>query len=419
MNITLTEGLLIAILFVLSIIVVIFFATIYRRASQSSRYRELDRKKDLYAKIIQDHIQTSGIPRDLSGLASKVDSTEWHAVEHVLLEMMGRRDHENEVKSLFETLGYADHYEKNLGKKNVITKASAIDMLGKMRCERSLGKLVGLLQDENPEIVTVTVRAIGKIGSAMGLRRLLEEMPRLLSNSLVTVKTIETSLAHFGGSSVAILVEYGEKCDDPLCKALLLEVLSSAGPGGVASLALSNLQHPDPEVRSRALKVLGAAGDGLEGSVPAKAETLLSDPVWFVRLQAARAMGNLGYEAAIDKLGDALLDKNWQVRNAAATALTKFGNRSLSTFLGTLMYRDRYAKESICEEIQKTGFIDILFDNLHSGDAALYAKSRQVLEIMKSLDYCTPLLEYADAGTNETTRFELQRILNPEKTACP
>ncbi|MGE5752805.1 MAG: HEAT repeat domain-containing protein, partial [Deltaproteobacteria bacterium] len=205
--------------------------------------------------------------------------------------------------------------------------------------------------------------------------------------------------------------------DAPICKALVLKILSSAGPGAAAPLALKNLHHPDPEVRSQALKVIGAAGNGLGDSGAAGAAALLSDPVWFVRLQAAKALGNLGYEKAMDRLGDALLDSNWQVRNAAATSLTKFGNRSISIFLGTLLYKDRYAKESICEEIQKTGFIDILFENLTSKDAAVRTKSKRILGIMKSLNYCTPILEYMNDGTNEETRFELGRILHQEHPA--
>ncbi len=104
--------------------------------------------------------------------------------------------------------------------------------------------------------------------------------------------------------------------------------------------------------------------------------SLLDDPVWFVRLQATKALGNLKYKKAIDILGGLLLDKNWQVRNAAALALTNLEDDSIDIFLRVLKYKDAYAKESVCEEIQKTNFISRLIENLRSDQKEIYEKSK-------------------------------------------
>lgn len=408
--------LMVVILVVVLVIMVLVVATVSRRALRGKRYKILDRHRDFYSKKIGEFLE-SGMGSNIIGeLAFPPNSLKWHAIHEILLDISATGKHGEKLESIFMGTGYVDYYEKKLSSRNNITKASAIDKLGKMRCERPTAKLIGLLKDENPEIVSVTVRALSRIGSPAGLRGILEEIPNLLSRSLVTVKTIETSVANFGPASFPLLIEYGEKYHDPMCKALVLEMLSALSSGEAIPLALSHLDHQDPEVRSKSLKLIGAAGAGLDDSAIAQAAARLADPVWFVRLQAAKAMGNLRYEKAMERLGDTLLDNNWQVRNAAATALTKFGNHSIDIFLGTLLYKDRYAKESICEEIQRTDFIDILFENMNAKDLPLYKKSREILDIMKSINYCAPFYQYLITGTNEKTKYELELILKKEQS---
>lgn len=411
--------LILVIISIVSIIAGVISATIYRRASKKIKYKALDGMRNVYSRKITEYFESGDIHEKIVELTSKINSTKWHAIEEIMLDIIADKRYENDAKRLFVKMGYADYYEKRLRKKNVIQRASAIDKLGKMRCGRATEKLIPLLKDENPEIVTVTVRSLSKIGSPIGLRSILDGIPKFLSRPLVTVKTIETSLANFGKAAIPSLVEYCGIYPEPMCKALVLEILSALNAVEAVPLALSNLSHQDPEVRSKALKIIGAVGDGLQDSDIPRVAGLLSDPVWFVRLQAARALGNMRREETIDKLGDALLDSNWQVRNAAAMALTKFGNRSLHVFLGTLLYKDRYAKESICEEIQRTDFIDALFGNLNSKDICVYKKSRQILEIMNSLGYCTPFHECINTGTEEKIKYELEIILSQEQPPPP
>jgi hypothetical protein len=144
---------------------------------------------------------------------------------------------------------------------------------------------------------------------------------------------------------------------------------------------------------------------------------LLDDSVWYVRLKAAKALGDLKHERAGNLLAKRLVDANWQVRNAAATAVIAVNARPMDIFLDTLGHTDRYAKESVCEEIQKTGFVYRLIDNLASPDRETSGKSREILKIMGSLGYGTPLREYADTGTNEAVRRELALLLTPGEGA--
>jgi len=138
---------------------------------------------------------------------------------------------------------------------------------------------------------------------------------------------------------------------------------------------------------------------------------LLEDRVWFVRLQAAKALGTLRYERAVDKLGALLLDQNWQVRNAAARALTHIGDASLDVFLDILRYKDRYAKGSICEELERTNFTRTLIENLTSPDKRTHEKSRDILRIMHSLNFSTPIYDYLNSGKDNGIKHEMASLI--------
>jgi HEAT repeat protein len=346
-------------------------------------------------------------------------SLQWRAVEEVLFERIADSAYEKEVARLFLQLGYRDYYENRLKSKRPITKATAIDKLGKMLSESSTAALVKILNtEETPEVLAVTVRALCRAGSLEGLKGILERLPELYRKSLVSHKTVESSLVKLKADAVPLIVFYGGNSDDPKIKATLLEALSHLPATPLSfSFAAAHLSAPDAEVRARAVRVFGSHDTARNMVRPELLLPLLEDPAWFVRLQAARAFERLRYERAVDGLGTLLLDANWQVRNAAARALANIGNASLEVFLNTLQHTDRYAKESICEETERTNYTQRLIESLMSPDAEISAKSRAVLGIMHSLNFSTPLHEYVAKGDNDALKREL--LLLMQEIECP
>jgi len=397
--------------FLLLVILTVFSATIYRRAAALRRYRILDRNRDRYGKKFRELIDEGKSVEEFSAFAFPSLSAEWHAIEHVLFGLLADRGYESAGVALFDKLGYRSHYERKLGNRSIIVKSSAAEKLGRMRCEASTGKLVPLLDDRNAEIVPVTVRALSKIGTREALEAVLDRLPDLYSRSFVSRKSIESSLRNFGPAAVPDLVRYGEQYRDPVSRASVLEVLGVLGAPEALPLAIRNLGHGDSEVRAKALKAIGAAGGGLPPGEKDRVVALLDDPVWFVRLQAAKALGTLRHDKAEPLLAKRLVDGNWQVRNAAATALVLASDNAIGIFLDTLGATDRYAKESVCEEIQNTDFVYRLIDNLVSPGGETYGKSREILKIMASLGYGTPLREYLESGADDGIRRELTLIV--------
>ncbi len=399
---------------IVMLILVLFLAVVVRRILNARKYAALDRYRKLYREKIKTALLSGSTLSVIEDLRARPLSLQWRAVEEILFGLVEQGKYKKELQQLFYRLGYRDYYEKKLKSKRVITKAAAVDKVGKMLSEFSTGKLIDILNSEdNPEILTVTIRALCRNSYREGLKAILERLPDLYKKPLVSQKTIETSLIHFSADAVPLLVAYGRKYGDPKITASLLEVLSRL-PANPMSLyyAGANLSAYDAEVRARAIKVLGRREASESVLHPALLLPLLEDRVWFVRLQAAKALGTLRYERAVDKLGTLLLDQNWQVRNAAARALTHIGDASLDVFLDILKYyKDRYAKGSICEELERTNFTQGLIENLANSDRKIYGKSREILRIMYSLNFSTPLYDYLNSGKNHDIKNETASLI--------
>ena len=352
---------IIAIVSITLLTVALLLASIVRRGWHSRMHRQLDVLRETYRDSVRRAIATGEIASSKKNFSFKPSSLAWQALEEVLLELMAENRQTGEVKALFRRLGYVEFYEKRLGRRNVLVRASAIDKLGKMGCLLSTSRLIPLLDTNNPEILSVTVRALSRLRSKEGLVGIIERLPTLLGKTLVTRKAMETSLLNFGGEAIPYLTDYREDQNDPWILSCVLEMLSFLPPDPRSlSLAIKYLGSANPEVRSKALKVIGSDGYSIPPQASDLILPLLNDPVWFVRLQAVKSVNELTCESAAKLLEKLLFDENWQVRSEAALALTHIGSCAVDVFYDALKTKDFYAKESICEEIEKTRFSDWL-----------------------------------------------------------
>jgi HEAT repeat protein len=415
---TLRHILTIIIVGIIVLILILLLAAVTRRIRNAKKYAALDGYRDWYRKKVSNALQSGTLTSLADDLRSRPSSLQWRAIEEVLFEHITDSRYEKEIAQLFQELGYRDYYENKLKSKRVIIKAAAVDKLGKMLSEASTASLVSILNTkEDPEILAVAVRALCRAGGLKGLKGILERLPELYAKYLVSQKTIEASLINYSADAVPLLVACGRTSDDSRIKASLLEVLSHLPATPVSfDFALANLRASDAEVRAKAIKVFGrysASADTLHAELLLP---LLEDPVWFVRLQASRALENLRCERAVNNLGALLLDPNWQVRNAAARALANIGDASIDIFLNILNHTDRYAKESISEEAERTRFTQRLLENLMSPNTKIQGKSREILRIMNSLNFSTLLHEYLKSGEKDTIKREISLLMQETAT---
>ena len=389
---------------------ILLCASIVRRFYHDRKYRELDLLRDAFSKKIRALLESGSTERARQEFSAPPKSAAWEAIEDVLLILMNEKIHKDEIKHLLVNLGYVAYYEKQSMKKNVQDRALSIDKLGKMQSATSIQELIPLLDNKEREIVSVTIRSLSKIGGQGALNAIVDRLPVLLNNALVTGKALETDLLAFGPDVIPALVGHSGAHDNPRVAASVLEILSRlpSTPGSV-HLAIEHLAAENAEVRSRALKVLGRAEHAPEyDDLPERIIPLLDDPAWYVRLQAIRSLRTLTCERGVSALKKRLFDEQWQVRNEAARALIMLGECSLDVLLEVLTGSDEYAKYSICEEIEHTNFCAQLLEHLGSADALIREKCGRIVETMYALGFATPLEAYLEQGTNDIIKQRLR-----------
>ena len=397
--------------FIILAIVAFVLASIIRRILRARRFRELDKLRRYYQEKLKDIIYSGNIEDEtINQFRSSPGSLKFQAIEDVLFKLMEQKKYEPEIKELFKRLGYIDYYEKKLRKRNPLIKAEALDKLGRMKSTASIEKIAGELRSTDPEIINVAMRALANIGTPQSLEIILDHLPLIYEKWLITRKAAENAILKYGEKAVPILLDYLTRADNPKIIAIVLDILSHLESEKAWSIAFNYLSHEDPEVRAKALKLLETAADSFVLSKIEKITSLLTDPVWFVRLHALRVLQKIKANKVQYALASSLFDSHWQVRDEAARALTRLGSSSLDIFLEALRYNDRYVQETICEEIEKTGFVNLLLENLRAENGEKY-KSKEILARMYALNFSTPLLEYLKHGSDEKIKEEIRFIL--------
>jgi HEAT repeat protein len=405
------------ILFIISLIVLLIVSAVTRRAWKGWRYANLDRLRAQYTKTLAGAIDSGTLKSILSDLAARPKSMKWRAIEDVLLSMVTREKYAAQTRELFAELGYAAFYEKQMGKKDIIEQATSIDKLGRMASPSSIPRLIAMLDSERGEAVSAAIKALCRMNSLEGMRTILERLPAIMGKANVSQRVVETSLVKFGTAAVPAFVEHAKKYGDQISLQTILDVLAIVQSREALPFILECLDHKDGDVRATALKAVITTALDIKGFIGKKVVRLTQDPEWYVRLHAARVLGELRYAKELDSVGRLLVDSNWHVRNAAVTALTKMGNASLDVFLKTLKSQqaDFYVVGSICEEIERSLFVFRLFENLKSEDQQVRQQSREILEIMYSIDFFSPFLEYMTSGSDAQVKNEISKIISADK----
>lgn len=376
-----------AILLITFFIVIFFISIIIRRFYRSKKFKEIDRLKATYKQEIinADFLDETLIKK----LEASPNSSKWHAIEDLLIDLIEDCENRKKIEYLFNKLGYVDFYEKLLLKRSVISKCIAINRLGEMRSKSSINKLLDMLKEKDPEIVSTTLVALSKIKNKEALTGILDNISQIIQSSLATRKTLEVILLNFNEEFLDIYRKYILKhAHNPEVLKILLEVVSFFSSKDLIDIAIEKTSHQDPEIRAKALKILGNNAKYLDYNVIERLRNLSQDPAWLVRLRFTNLLEKTDSVKALEILETLLFDTHWMVRSAAAKALSRFEDLSLDIVINALESSDIYAKESVCEALNKSLYVYKLITNLNSPDDNIKKKSKKILEIMKALNLC-------------------------------
>jgi HEAT repeat protein len=227
--------------------------------------------------------------------------------------------------------------------------------------------LVDALADDNEDVRLGALAAVSARGD--------EFAAELLVNALVEWRTgrarVATELERQPHEHVAPLLEEVLADRRPDARFWALQVLGRIGSPLPWATVSELLSDPSPNVRAALAEGLPV----LYGRPSIALRRLLADDEWFVRMHAARALGEKKVSRAAPAIAELLHDRSWWVRDAGEKALVALGRAGICEALRLLEDSDPFARDSAAEVLQESGYLD----RCVVAAAAGYGEARAVL----------------------------------------
>lgn len=212
-------------------------------------------------------------------------------------------------------LGILPRVVRMLHSRRAQKKLTAIITLGYLREKSVWDELVWILLQTNPLLSFAAALALQNIDTEKAMPFLIPQIVRhtdwpativaqMLQNAgpLQITENFAKAVLAAPPQDIPKLIKYFKVLEPSLYNKELRTILGT---------------HKDPEIIAAALGALNEPKDHEVVSL------YLKHPVWFVRVQAVRALGRLGMPQHFDSLISAMDDVEWWVRYRAAQALFK------------------------------------------------------------------------------------------------
>ena len=230
-------------------------------------------------------------------------------------------------------------------------KASALTRLARAHHPATPRLLRRLLAEPDARVTGAAIRALGDLGDRWAVDVLVDAMCDGDAPRSRIAAELER-LAPLPGPRLLDLIGH----PNPSVRfwgATLLGPYPALGETQLVTLS----RDPDPDVRAAAVETLGTrSGRAVEAALLARVD----DPVWFVRVHAARSAGQVLGAPAAPAIAELLSDSRWWVRTAAKDALRGIGSPAIPPLLALLGHEDAFARNGAAEILQDLGFVDEL-----------------------------------------------------------
>ncbi|HVP43331.1 MAG TPA: HEAT repeat domain-containing protein [Terriglobales bacterium] len=267
-----------------------------------------------------------------------------------------------------------------------VPRTLAVDALGRLAPDFAEVFALAALEDPAGEVRRVALSSLGRNRRVAGIAPLFSSLLEALApgpaeEHATSARTAKAALVCYGLEHLRRFVPY-LRDPDPQVRFYVVDIVReicarqarlrrlgrSDLPGKLYQEFLDSLVGDESaDVRARSAPVVAHFHD-LRASIALL--HLLRDENEFVRLHAVRAAADPAYPELLPVLVKRMTDRRWRVREAAARALARLGDRAqqmlFREFAGSV---DRYESEQITEELQRCGLVHRVLEDLGAGGA--------------------------------------------------
>lgn len=263
----------------------------------------------------------------------------------------------SKLEGLFQLFGMGRLLEKeleDLSRGNWPKRMRAATRLASMGGSREevVPHLLAALEDDMLDVRLAAAHSLAKLKA---LDAVVPILRHLVLPARWPIQRVTEILCDMGDAVAPRLLDY---LDDPDAqdagKAAAIHTLGMRRATGAVAAVVRHLAHPDVEVRVQSAKALGEIGD--MRAAPALQQAM-HDPAWEVRAIAANALGALGDEAALPILTTSLADSAWWVRFNAAHALSQLGTRGTEALRSALAHTDSFVRDISRQVLEEQGLM--------------------------------------------------------------
>jgi HEAT repeat protein len=245
-----------------------------------------------------------------------------------------------------DTLQHASSWEK---------RAFAAEKLGQIGSANAVPHLLSIIMDtknEDDDVRGAALRALGRIKDTKAIPALVDALG---SPDTWLPPRISEILVSIGQETAPYLKEELKSSPSESKRGLAAEILGCLEDKSSVTTLMDALSDISPEVRAKAASSLGKIKDS--GAAHVLLELLISDPIPFVRVRVAQALGSIGHPAVIDYLVKVLKDPEWWVRVRAVESLEQFGENAVSALLIALEDDDLEVRRRSAMALEKIGYV--------------------------------------------------------------
>ncbi len=404
---------LLATVLVLNLVFLVF--VFYRRAARNRYYLAKDAARERYRTVLSQFANGEiTTEQAVEGLRGASGAAAQDAVQERLLASVDPSNIER-VSDLFFALGYVDRWartafgrsraaqlkERSRRKEKTaistgqsksmwnsarrahlfsVPRALAVDHLGKLAPDFSQVFVAEALHDPSAQVRRVAVEAIGKNRHPAAIPLLLEELRKAIDEGNdVSLRTTKSALVCYNLEDLPHFLPFlshpsrrvrffvVDAIREIFIKASRYTSISRANLSQEIRTAFLTKVASDTfaDVRARGAAVIS---NFREPQATDALRKLLADENEFVRLHTVRVCNDPFYSDLVPDIVRCLADNKWRVREGAAQTLSAFGHRGANElYRYFIVAKDRYAAEQITEEIQRTGMIRTLLEELSGG----------------------------------------------------